>query len=185
MNFESDQSPNLGDLTGSIPFPRPGQRFPSGFANGFLPAPDAAAEPLPETFEPELRRIDELLRDEAASIAVPAGLAERVYGASVRMLPRPTALPAPLRRTGGGRARQLAMAASMGLSILAAVVYLARPGEIRTPGSVALASDYSYLAEVDPLAEPHPTVATLARAVCVSSFAEIDLELRALGRSGM
>jgi hypothetical protein len=183
MSFESDQSPNPGKPYGPIPFPVAGPRT-GGFANGFLPAP-RAEEPLPDTFEPELRRIDELLRDEAASTSVPAGLAERVYAASVPMLPRPEALPAPLRRVGGGRARQLAMAASMGLSILAAVAYLARPGEIRTPASVAIASDYSYLAEVDPMADPHPTVATLARAVCVSSFAEIDLELRALGRSGM
>ena len=95
---------------------------PSPFApSPFAPSPFARgphAEGLPLDFEPELHRIDQMVR-EASDVEVPADLAARIIAASTPDLPAPRTLPMV---ASAGRSRlartiwgNLAVAASLAL----------------------------------------------------------------------
>lgn len=145
MTLQPDQSPNYDLVPGSGP---------------------AGLEPLPVGFEPDLRAIDALLREHAEGAGIPAGLADRVFGASAAGLPRPQAAPRrgpalrpalpwwarrmPSRRQWRGG---LAMAASLGLAFVIAAIHLSRPSRAVEPPSgleAALAVDIEWpLEELD------------------------------------
>ena len=103
------------------------------------PYPDHLADPrdpLPAEFGPELGRVDDAVAHAASGAPLPAGLADRVFEASVARMPRPLLRPATLRpaaRRWAGTApvrssrwSRLAMAASVALAFGVAS-WLVRP----------------------------------------------------------
>jgi hypothetical protein len=103
-------------------------------------APDV--EPLPAEFPAELRRIDRALHADAGRFVVPDGLEERVFDASVELLPNRGRAGrggarrlrvVGVRRPGGparswGRSQwgRMALAASLGLAFLVAAFVMQR-----------------------------------------------------------
>jgi hypothetical protein len=92
-------------------------------------------EPLPADYDPHLRRVDELLAEQAqhetAIHPAPADLPERLYDLSVEPFRRgDTSAEAPLRpaTAWGMPARLLAMAAVVALMITLGVVVWSLPG---------------------------------------------------------
>ncbi len=147
------------------------------------PYPDHLADPrdpLPAEFGPELGRVDDAVAQAASGAPLPAGLADRVFEASVARMPRSLLRPATLRpaaRRWAGTApvrssrwSRLAMAASVALAFGVAS-WLVRPpvpstspqnrrllADSRT-GDI-LAPDVVWLL-MQPAAEGDPEVASL------------------------
>ena len=144
------------------------------------PYPDHLAQPrdpLPAEFGPELGRVDDAVAQAASGAPLPAGLADRVFEASVARMPRPLLRPATLRpaaRRWAGTApvrssrwSSLAMAASVALAFGVAS-WLVRPPASPENRSLlvdsrtddVLAPDVVWLL-MQPAAEGDPEVASL------------------------
>jgi hypothetical protein len=92
-------------------------------------------DPLPESFDRELSRIDAMIGEHALGQQAPAGLTDRLFSASVAELPRTAAPAAPALRLAGDGSRQwsrsrplhrtlwarFAMAACVALAFIAAL----------------------------------------------------------------
>jgi hypothetical protein len=160
--------------------------------------PQHGVEPLPgDQFEPELRAIDALLRKEAADAAreIPARLVDRVYDASVRLLPQaPLRLAdAPVR--GGRRVRpsvrrqwagRLAMAASLAFAFAVGSLFvstpLSQPMTVlnETEGDVVLAAYTDVLSERPQDEQLGHEVSYLLETGALSSYDELTGEMEAL-----
>ncbi len=147
------------------------------------PYPDHLADPrdpLPAEFGPELGRVDDAVGQAAGGAPLPAGLADRVFEASVARMPRPllrptTLRPAAKRWAGAAPVRssrwsRLAMAASVALAFGVAG-WLVRPPVpqespenrrllVASPTDDVLAPDVVWLL-MQPAAENDPEVALL------------------------
>ncbi len=147
------------------------------------PYPDHLAEPrdpLPAEFGPELGRVDDAVAQAASGAPLPAGLADRVFEASVARMPRPLLRPATLRpaaRRWAGTApvrssrwSRLAMAASVALAFGVASWLVRPPVPSTSPqnrrlladsrNDDILAPDVVWLL-MQPAAEGDPEVASL------------------------
>ena len=110
--------------------------------------PEHGAGPLPSHFEPELRDLDGLLREQARRVDLPTGLCDRIYRASVAALPqRPQPEQRPrraIRREAVTRWRgRLAVAASLGLAFVLAAVLVEPP--TAPPAGIAATGAELYL----------------------------------------
>ncbi len=123
-----------------------------------------SVEPLPDSFAPELQRLDALLGETCADAVhgMPAGLVDRIHAASLADLPAPRVLPlvqtatTDRNRSIWGR---LALAASVAL-VASVATWLVRtpaidhsPGERRVAESISsfetvLASDWRASSDV-------------------------------------
>ena len=102
-------------------------------------------EPLPSSVERELCEIDELVARHASRLIVPAGLAERIFQASVdRLIGSPRSMPLdPVARwqwRAAGLSR-LALAAAMALAFVFAAQFIQSPSA--PPINVAMGDQIS------------------------------------------
>ncbi len=137
------------------------------------PYPDRLAEPrdpLPAAFGPQLGRVDDAVAQAASGAPLPAGLADRVFEASVARMPRPLLRPETLRpaaRRWAGTApvrssrwSRLAMAASVALAFGVASWLVRPPVPPAGPENRGLQPDVVWLL-MQPAAEGDPEVASL------------------------
>lgn len=142
------------------------------------PYPDHLAQPrdpLPAEFGPELGRVDDAVAQAASGAPLPAGLADRVFEASVARMPRPLLRPATLRpaaRRWAGTApvrssrwSRLAMAASVALAFGVASWLVRPPAPPASPESRRLLvdsrTDVLVWLLMQPAAEGDPELASL------------------------
>jgi hypothetical protein len=152
--------------------------------------------PLPPGVEPELREVDDLLSREAKQAEVPAGLADRIFSASVGDLPRPAVRrrPAPvvhvarrslLSRFGpAGQWRgYAAMAASLGLAFVLASVFMRGPAsqpDLRLTSYEVVFANAEEVLNADPLGAFDHEVSHILETGGWSSSDEVAGELEAI-----
>ena len=152
--------------------------------------------PLPPGFEPELREIDDLLSRRARRAETPAGLADRIFRASVDLLPAPavrrekTPLVHVVRRrllprlgpTAQWRG-YAALAASLGLAFVLAALFTRGPVLRPEAGATSYEVVFAHAEEVlqaDPLDAFDHQVSHILETGGWSSSDEVTGELEAI-----
>jgi hypothetical protein len=163
--------------------------------------------PLSSDFDSELRRVDELLARQARRVVTPATLVDRVFEASVGLL------PAPLVRVSSGRRElplvmaghrvlrfrtsfalgRLALAASVALAFVLAVRFMQAPaahrpivlvhnhGSLETLGVLRAPADSSNLEQwLDGRGDVHITELDYLLVTHDTTFSDLDAEMRML-----
>ena len=183
-NSASGPTPDPTPPSGRAAYPDRSRR-PRPPVSDPLPRP----EPLGGDVAPELRRLDTTLGRLALSADVPAGLARRVFAASVRLLPVRPLAPAAERRAPTTSRRwpdlgvlcgRLALAATLALAFVMAARFLERP--LSAADSVLLA-DLGFL-ESDPLEQLDSEFAYLLETRTVT-FDEVSGEINSILALGM
>lgn len=139
----------------------------------------------------DLRGLDEAIARQAAAADadVPAGLEDRVFAASVTLLPAPSRSVAGTIGRGSIRTLprvqwwgRLAMAASVGVAVVIASTLTTGPMEQGVQAEVTVAA-YSEVLEAGPFPEPEDgdlAVAHLLRTASLTSYDEVSGELESL-----
>jgi hypothetical protein len=106
--------------------------------------PNVHPEPLPDSFEAEVRAVDELLACQAEQVEIPLGLTGRVARASHAYLPQPATARVPIARPGWLRtlrwqwAGRGALAASLGILCVLVIRLVSSMPDGPTPEHMAV-----------------------------------------------